>query len=420
MKIKRWNTRNWFIVLVLFLLVFPKGGFKIEEIPITWGYLFLGITSLLFFLKSYLKLVPAHFSVILSLLPFQLYSIYMFMINGVANFGFAISFIIHFIFIPFLFFIQSSKLIADLNVRFFVNILKKSIFFISLFGIFIFSFRIFTGDFLLIPFLTSNLQDTSTFELTKNIARGNLFKLFSTYNNGNLLGICLLMLLPLYQHVEKKTFMRSIVKIALVLTLSRTVWIGLLLAEILRYLYIQKITIFSVLKLMFHLSIIGSILAVVLHYLDRDLSFILDPTLGGRSELFNIISDFTWIGNLPFEGICEIIYLGILKNFGLLGLISFIIAISSPLWIYVFSIRTQTTSFQRSLLSGLFIYLIISCSDGAILFIPVMVFYWFLSALLLAKPEFNLESFEIFEKEPEEIPKKHSHIHITQIFTAKT
>jgi len=53
--------------------------------------------------------------------------------------------------------------------------------------------------------------------------------------------------------------------------------------------------------------------------------------------------------------------------------------------------RTQTTSFQRSLLSGLFIYLIISCSDGALLFIPVMVFYWFLSALLLAKPLINLE-----------------------------
>lgn len=391
MKITRWNSRNWFIILVLFLLVFPKGGFKIEEIPITWGYLFLGITSLLFLLKTYLKLFPAHFNVILSLLPFQFYSLSMFMVNGIANLGFAISFIIHFIFLPFLFFIQLSKLISEFDLEFLISILKKSVFFISIFGILLFIFRIVTGNFLLIPFLTSNLHDTSTFELTKNIARGNLFKLFSTYNNGNLLGICLLMLLPLYQLAEKRTFMRAIVKISLLLTLSRTVWIGLLLAEILRYLYIQKVTLSSVLKLALRLSIIGAILAVVLHYLDRDLSFILDPTLGGRFELLSIISDSTWIGNLPFEGICEIVYLGILKNFGLLGLITFMIAITSPLWVYVFLVRTCTSSFQRSLLSGLFIYLIISCSDGAILFIPVMVFYWFLSALLLAKPLINLE-----------------------------
>jgi hypothetical protein len=404
MKIKRWNSRHWFIILVLFLLVFPKGGFKIEEIPITWGYVFLGITSLLFFLKAYLKLVPAHFSVILSLLPFQLYCLSMFMANGTANLGFTISFIIHFVLFPFLFFIQFSKFIVDLDVDYFLSILKKSIFFISIFGILLFIIRIFTGNFLLIPFLTSNLHDTSTFELTKNIARGNLFKLFSTYNNGNLLGICLLMLLPLYQLAEKRTFMRSIVKLSLVLTLSRTVWIGLLLAEILRYLYVQKLTTFSVLKLTFRLSIIGSILAVVLHYLGRDIFFILDPTLGGRFELFDILSNSTWIGNLPFEGFCEIVYLGVLKNFGILGLITFIIAITSPLWIYVFAVRTQTTSFQRSLLSGLFIYLTISCSDGAMLFIPVMVFYWFLSALLLAKPSINLESVKTL-RGPEEIPK---------------
>lgn len=392
MRIKKWNARIWFIILVLFVLVFPKGGFKIAEIPITWGYLLLGITSLLPFFKNHLILVPAHFRVLLALFPFQFFSLSIMMFNGIDNLGFVISFITHFFFFPFLFFVLFSKFITDLSLPFFLTLLKKSIFFISLFGIFLFSFRILSGTFLLIPFLTSNFHDMDTTEVAKNIARGNLFKLFSTYNNGNLYGICLLMLLPLYQLIEKSTFKRSIVKLSLLLTLSRTVWIGLFLEEILRYLYVQKITTSSLLKLAIRLSIIGSIIAFVLMSLDYDISFILDPTLGGRFDLFKIISDYTWTGAVPFDGIPEIVYLGILRSFGLIGLITFVIAITSPLWIYVFLTKTQTSAFQRSLLTGLFIYLFISCSDGAILYIPVMAFFWFLSSLLLAKPLINLES----------------------------
>lgn len=281
----------------------------------------------------------------------------------------------------------------NFDLQFFILLFKKSLLFISVFGIFLFFYRIATGNFLLIPFLTSNFHDMDSIEIAKCIARGDLFKLFSTYGNGNLYGICLLMLLPLYQLVEESFLKRSIVKLSLLLTLSRTVWIGLLFEEILRHLYIHKPTFSTLIRFASRILVIGLMIGLALAYLNYDVSFIFDPTLGGRSELLDVFSEWTWVGAQPFEGISEITYLSVLKSFGLLGLIFFLAAITSPLWVYVFFTKTQTSPLQRSLITGLCVYLFISCSDGAILYIPVMVFYWFLSSLLLVKCLSNVEPY---------------------------
>ncbi|MBS0648447.1 MAG: hypothetical protein JSS10_04380 [Verrucomicrobia bacterium] len=392
MKISRWNSKFWLTLLVLFLLVFPKGGFKIAEVPLTWGYLLLALTSLYHFLRNHLAISSSHLRVLLALLPFQLLSLGLFFIQGINHSGFALAFITHFFLLPFLMFALLSKFMQNFDLQFFIPLFKKSLLFISVYGIFLFFYRIGTGNFLLIPFLTSNFHDIDSIEIAKCIARGDLFKLFSTYGNGNLYGICLLMLLPLYQLVEESFLKRSIVKLSLLLTLSRTVWIGLLLEEIFRHLYIQKPTSSTLTKLASRLLAIGLMIGLGLAYLNYDLSFIFDPTLGGRSELLNVFSEWTWIVAEPFEGISEIVYLSVLKSFGLIGLIFFLVAITSPLWVYVFFTKTQTTPLQRSLITGLCVYLFISCSDGAILYIPVMVFYWFLSSLLLGKHSSIVES----------------------------
>ena len=105
------------------------------------------------------------------------------------------------------------------------------------------------GRFVEIPFLTVNFHDVGTLETTKYIDRGGIFKLISTYNNGNVYGVCLLMLLPFYNSVEPSKLKRMIVKLSLLLTLSRTVWFGLFFAEILTYLYVYRITFKTWIKL---------------------------------------------------------------------------------------------------------------------------------------------------------------------------
>ena len=86
---------------------------------------------------------------------------------------------------------------------------RTCVFLAAAWGIFLFFFRPLTGHFIEIPYITVNASDYGELENTKNIARGTLFKLISTYNNGNLYGVATLLLLPLYLQLEPRRFRRG-------------------------------------------------------------------------------------------------------------------------------------------------------------------------------------------------------------------
>src|SRR5438034_73520 len=122
--------RSIFLILIVtFLLIFPKGGIKIADVPLTWGYLllFLGATPF-FFLQAH-TVFCSHFQVFLALIPFQIISIAYFLLFGIGNFGFGSAFVLHFILFPVLFFFIFSKSIANIDLEFFLKFLKKGIFF---------------------------------------------------------------------------------------------------------------------------------------------------------------------------------------------------------------------------------------------------------------------------------------------------
>jgi O-antigen ligase len=89
--------------------------------------------------------------------------------------------------------------------------------------------------------------------------------------------------------------------------------------------------------------------------------------------------------------VLEIVYLGILHNFGIVGLGAYLLAMAGPLLLYAARVLPfASTEYKRSLAAGLVIYLVVSMSDGALLFIPVMVFFWFVASLLLSdNPSFR-------------------------------
>ena len=234
--------------------------------------------------------------------------------------------------------------------------------------------------FFYIPLLTANLHDADIIELTKCIARGDFFKLISTYNNGNIYGICLLMILPYYQIIEENRWKKRLLKLSLILTLSRTIWVGLFISEIMTQFFIHPLNRRTLIKLLSRWGIFIGLVGIIIYYLGYNVSFAFDPTLGGRINQFKSIEETSWFGQSPFAGFQEIVYLSVLKNFGLFGLFSFILSMTAPLAIYLAACKTSLH--KKGLLAGLFLYLIISCSDGAILLIPVMAFYWFISGLL--------------------------------------
>lgn len=52
---KKYFHNFWIGLLFLFLFVFPKGGIKIHDIPITWGYILLAIISLFILIRRIKK-----------------------------------------------------------------------------------------------------------------------------------------------------------------------------------------------------------------------------------------------------------------------------------------------------------------------------------------------------------------------------
>ncbi len=391
-KIKSTIIFKFFLsFLILLLFVFPKGGFKIHSIPITFGYLLLGIISLSLLIRKKYLVLHEHFSILLLLVPFQILSLITIIINGLSSAdlskGFLISFIISFIFLPVSFFLILSEYIQKIDLVFFFKIIKKGTFFVALYGIFLFFFKMFTGSFIQIPFLFMNFHDIGLLE-TKHIDKGTVFKLISTYNNGNLYGVCLLMFLPLYNLLENSILKKIIVKLSFLLTLSRTVWLGLIASEFFYDFFIKKNKKTAFIKFISALSIFIISMIFLAILFNFGLSWFLDPTLGGRIQQFKILFKLELFSSVKFYTINEVVYLSIMENFGILGFILFLIGILSPLSIYIIKyLKLKKLNIEKCIFFGLVTYLFTAFADGGMLLIPTMVFYWFLSSLLLTNKD---------------------------------
>ncbi|NGX64125.1 MAG: hypothetical protein KR126chlam6_01551, partial [Candidatus Anoxychlamydiales bacterium] len=123
---------------MLFIVVFPKGGIKIKNIPITWGYLLLGFIALISLIRKKYYINKDHIYSLLFLIPFQIYSLISMYINGIEDIGFTISFLVCFFILPFIFFFIFSQHLENLDLDYFFKILKRSILFIAAYGIFLF------------------------------------------------------------------------------------------------------------------------------------------------------------------------------------------------------------------------------------------------------------------------------------------
>lgn len=369
-------------LLTLFLLVFPKGGIKIAGVPLTWGYLLLGVFSLAALLKGSIRIKRERLIAYLCILPFQLFCALTMYFNGIASLGIAISFWVNFLFLPFAFYLLFSNDIDTFDVSFFFRIFRSGIFFIAAYGILLFAIKQLTGKFIEIPLLTTNLGDLGGLE-SKHINRGVVFKLISTYNNGNIFGVCLIILLPLYCLLEKSRWRSAIVKLSLILTFSRTVWIGLILHELCYPFLVTKEAYKTLLTVFSRLIAISICLIALLSYYGFAIRFLISSDLGGRKESITLLNTLNFFAAKPFDGISEIIYAGVAISFGWLALPLFLFAISTPLFYQILSKRLSIP--HKCIALGLCNYLFISCSDGALLLIPTLAFYWFFLSLLHRK-----------------------------------
>jgi hypothetical protein len=381
-------------LLVAFLLVFPKGGIKLGGVPLTWGYIVLGLAfawlplALLLGRSAPVRtvrlLVPA------LLVPFQLVVWWGLLANGTDGMGFAISLVVSFFFIPLMLVLVLGIHLDRIDLRFLFRLVRWGVFAVAVYGIFLFFYRLKTGTFIEVPFLTVNAGDVGGLE-DKYIDRGGVFKLISTYNNGNIYGVSMLTLLPLYAWLERSVPRQLVVKFSLLLTLSRTVWVGLILFEVLHRVWVKRISPRAIAMLLASLLVVLGGLWYALDLMGWDAAHLFDRRLGGRVGQLAALEEATVLPHTRFRDILEIVYLGILHNFGIVGLAAYVLAMTGPLLLYAARLLPfARTEYKRSLAAGLAIYLVVSMSDGALLFIPVMVFFWFVASLLLSdNPSFR-------------------------------
>ncbi len=367
--IKTQTKINWLIVIFCLNFLFPKAGIKWQDIPLTAGYLAFAFFFLYRLLFSPMTITQLQYRLFQAWVPFQLFSLFYFFLSPPLDFGFFLSFLVHFFFFPAAFFLVLFNVFGTISEKQLISLIRYSLFFLSFYGIALFFYKLYFGVFFEIPGLTVNFSDSGHLESEKFIDRGGIYKLISTYGNGNLYGICQIFFYPLFLNFEHRLISRWGVRIALILTLSRTVWIGMILVEL--YLLFKN----KKWKQTFPFLVVLGCISLCNYFLKALKSkdqFLFDPHLGGRLDQLDVLQNLTWFGNGGFSSLDEMVYLSILNHFGIFGLILFLLALTSPLFLL-----NSKKSPSALLKAGLFFYGVMALSDGAILLTPVLFLYFF-------------------------------------------
>ena len=373
------------VLLAIFVIVLPKGGIKVSGVPLTWGYFLIAAFSPLALL--FLAPPPRRASLAFTLcLPFIFLIVPIGIADVASSSGFALGWIfsvlLNFAVFPFVFYILFSGKMAKIPPRTFEVTLVWSIRAIAVYGIFLFIYKATTGALIEIPYLTVNAGDIGGLE-AKNNDRGALMKLISTYNNGNIYGACLPMLLPVYLLFEKRMSFALVVWASLFLTISRTAWFGGFLLIFMLYFIGDKPDPKRIVRGTLVLVGGGVLVWWILTMLGRDLTFLFDPTMNGRVDKYDdLATSVTLLPQNGLGGFGEIPYLGVLKHYGIVAFLTFMPLFVGPVLLSYMG-RQRNHPIRKAARRGYLTYLFMAVSDGAVLLIPVMAFFYMTTLLAM-------------------------------------
>jgi len=403
------GSAKWICLLLFaFVVLLPKGGFKVAEIPITWGYIFIFLFGGIAIPWAALDInrfrLPALTLYVWGCLTlFQGILLLSFM-YGISS-GFAFSAVINFFLLPFILLILWRRWYSPEMIALALRALRFCVYAAAIYGIFLFVFRLATGKMIEIPFLTVNAGDFGMIESKDNLRSKFIMKLVSTYNNGNIYGAATILLLPLFDHLESRRMPRIVMRVALLLTLSRTAWFGLFLDQflnsytVLRHSFRGPLVILlkRFKKLSLPLLTVVLILPLVIGltlWMPGGLGMLTDTSLGGRSGIFDALHTFTLLPALPFLGFAEMVFLSALQQLGLIGFLAMLNLFLCPLWFGYIDRTLRASPVRKAAVKGLLLYSAIAWIDGAISYIPVMAFYWFVTAIAIYAREEDKEGME--------------------------
>jgi hypothetical protein len=372
--------------LIIFIVIFPKSGVKSGVVPLTTGYAMVFLAAPLALADNLLRSRNsiASFMALAMCAPFGGVVALSLWVNGAVTPGAGLAAVASFVLLPPIFF----GLFASQLTMIPWPVIRHSIIIalrvVAVYGLFLFVLKLATGSFLEIPYLTVNADDAGMLESTKHIDRGGIFKLISTYNNGNLFGASMLLLLPLYIWMERSRVFIGIFIAAMILTLSRSVWLGLLASFAMIALQ-SKLTARMLMFSASGLALFVVAIWFIAGYVGNGSDFLIDPTMGGRNTILSQLTQIGLMPDTPVDMLPEIVYAGVLVQYGVLGLFAFCAYLFGP--VVIAKIRfAKLLPVQRHAAIGILGYAAICLADGGIMLIPVIPIFLFVSIILLEAP----------------------------------
>ncbi|WP_110641555.1 hypothetical protein [Salinicola sp. CPA57] len=372
------NARRLFVaLLVIFSTALPKSGVALGGIPLNTIYLLIALSFPFLLIKAMLgtgKLARQdRYSVyIWFLLPFWMLFFTVTMLNGIDSIGLYFGYVMALVVVPIFFYVWSKRLSAD-SVNHLLVCLKNCIRFAVAFGIFLFLLKIATGQYFSIPALTTTFGAETTLEARMN-DRGGLYKLFSTYNNGNIYAVCMIMLMPVYTVIEKNRVWVLALMLSIMLTLSRTAWALLLIYCVFEYLVFNKaISVKKLIVICFALCLVVPGIIGLLGVMGQDVTFLFDSNLGGRAAYLEYFFEAGLISHTPLYWSYEIPYVSIAEFVGLIGLIPFLMFFANI--VIARSLFDVSRPISRGACIGCIMYWVATFSDAALILVPTFIVF---------------------------------------------
>ena len=375
---------NMLLLTIFFSIWFPKAGIKISGIPLTISNVLFGITFISWFVKK-IKYGKVNVSALGYLLIATIgYCTFKYIIAYASGKGFieSIGYIIPLIIYPLIFFVTFDEIDNKNQINQIVKIIVYGFWFICVYSLLQYIIGI---NKCAIPGLTVNLSDYQQYGQYWYMTKSNgthldEAKIVSTYQNGNLFGIGILLIYPLVYNYYKKIENKKLENISLLifilctfLTLSRACWLGIAVFLVIEVIFKKNRTVKDILKKI--LIIIVIIIAIVLtfKYVPQISSRFLDTSLedwismSGRTE--GLIEVFTTVwasgsvmglmigpyGISQYSGLAyEMFPLSVFVQIGIIGVI-----LMYTIFIKVISVLRKTDSIEGAIRLAIIIWLIV-------------------------------------------------------------
>jgi hypothetical protein len=423
-------------------VAFPKGGIKYLDIPITWADAVLGILFLVFAYR---------FSRPLRVSP-QLKTTMFLMLAGIAFFAFRIfaqeGFVPRYVIpdhvqeivplcvYPLILFVMIRVIDNEVRLNRVIQIMVVGVTIVLLYGVLQ---RIFGENALLVPGVTANATDARVPEflwLKYNVIdpRLHTLKLTSTYQNGNGLGINLLLLFPIAAAAVRPWKLRlpliATGLYALEETGSRSVWVGAVALGLIASMFFVKRAIH---KFFASVGLAAAVVALVffmpimrMRTIEAGMGKQIE--MGGRVDpaavlireslrdtnvvAFLVGPDRRIIRSVEAQGggAYEILLLALFQVSGVLGALLWTAPIGYSMWVMF---KARSDPLVKATLISLISYLVAALGEGAFWYPPTAFNLWMLTAIGWLRMEQNrkkaLRTQLQVRKEPAKAPRELVH-----------